>query len=167
MLGVMAVDLEILGHLIRTAREERAWSLADASAASGVNYSTISRWERGEHQPGAARLKRLAKALRGPDAVNEWMQLAGHLDAAGEWLAPDPDGLEPTPDRLRRIAQELREMGFSEGQIRVALSVIESYLPPSQWTGLGLPHPSGRVPSSHLVPEPGADRAPKSEQSEE
>lgn len=50
------------GELIRKEREKRGWTLKDLEQKSGVNYSRVSRIERGDGASDDV-WKRLAKAL--------------------------------------------------------------------------------------------------------
>ncbi len=61
-----AVSTEVderLAATLRSAREERGWSLGELSERSGVSKAMISKVERGEASPTAALLGRLSGAL--------------------------------------------------------------------------------------------------------
>ena len=81
---------------VSTHRKERAWSLADLSARSGVSVPTIERIERDErrpvceYDPRISRVIRLANALGVPiDALIRERAHASNL----------PDAAGPTPHK--------------------------------------------------------------------
>ena len=57
------VDGLVLGRVIGSLRERRGLSQEELAVAAGITQSTLSRMERGQAQPYAFTLKRLADAL--------------------------------------------------------------------------------------------------------
>src|SRR5262245_31156686 len=53
----------VLGRVIASLRERRGLSQEELAVAAGITQSTLSRMERGQAQPDAFTLKRLAEAL--------------------------------------------------------------------------------------------------------
>lgn len=64
-----------LGHAIRMARTNRAWTLKDLSEASGVSVSQLSSIERGSHLPSLDSLLEIAAAL--DQKASSWLVHAG------------------------------------------------------------------------------------------
>lgn len=52
-----------IGANIRASRKAKGWVLADLSEATGEPVNSLSRYERGENEPGAIALLRIARAL--------------------------------------------------------------------------------------------------------
>jgi transcriptional regulator with XRE-family HTH domain len=56
-------DAEALGARIRALREKAKLSQQALAKAAGVSQNGLSKWERGEREPGFATMLRIAKAL--------------------------------------------------------------------------------------------------------
>jgi transcriptional regulator with XRE-family HTH domain len=117
----ISYNLELrLAQRIRTERENKAWSLADLAALSGVSKAMISKIERGEVSPTAALLGKLSGAFG--------LTLASMLS--------DPS--EP-PSKVRRKQDQQWWTDPESGQYRTTLSppaahqlqLVQSELPPN------------------------------------
>lgn len=100
---------EAVGRTIHALRGERAWSLRDLSAASGVSIPYLSEIERGRKEPSGAMLAQIAAGLD--------VTLAGLLVAIAETI--DRRGLEVAREegplqRLWEQAQALDEVDIDE-----------------------------------------------------
>jgi transcriptional regulator with XRE-family HTH domain len=62
----IAAALELVGPRLRRVREQRAMTLTDASARTGISKSTLSRLENGQRRPSLELLLPLAQAYRVP-----------------------------------------------------------------------------------------------------
>jgi|GEM_PF-1674753 len=52
-----------VGEKIREARKSHGWNQTTLAGKVGITLQTISRWEKGEREPKAGELKRIASAL--------------------------------------------------------------------------------------------------------
>lgn len=97
-------DLERLGTLLRTLRNEACLSRRLLGLGSEVGTSHIERLEEGTRRTRLSTLKRIADALadgREVDATDLYERL---VEAAGPAIAPEANPLhQPRIDRLRRI----------------------------------------------------------------
>lgn len=69
--GMMSENEErrrLVGRRIRQARDRLALSQTQLGELLGFERRVISRWERGEREPRARNLRRLARALEQPEA---------------------------------------------------------------------------------------------------
>jgi hypothetical protein len=77
-----AVDLEEMGRRIDRAREDAGLTVSQLSFRSEVNESLLRKYLKGENEPGAAKLGRIARAL----------------DVNADWLLQNTDNPAPVPD---------------------------------------------------------------------
>jgi transcriptional regulator with XRE-family HTH domain len=110
-------DLFRLGTAMREYRVARGLTLKDVADVVGISESGLSRWEHGRNRPGAPELRRLAIAL-GVRPEN-WLLLAGYIDAEGQWLDEDA----PPPDPLTSIRAALLAGGW-ERDVRRSITVL-------------------------------------------
>jgi hypothetical protein len=77
-----AVDLEEMGRRIDRAREDAGLTVSQLSFRSEVNESLLRKYLKGENEPGAAKLGRIARAL----------------DVNADWLLQNTDNPAPVLD---------------------------------------------------------------------
>lgn len=84
---------------------QRGWRPADASRASGVSASIISRWLDGQMDPGIDNLRKFAEAVDVP--ILQAFVAAGYLSAeeAGQTPTAEPD---PTAAPTLALIEEIR-----------------------------------------------------------
>ena len=78
----VAVDLEEMGRRMESARETAGLTVSQLSFRTEIGETLVRRYLRGETEPGATRLAKIAKVL----GVN------------ADWLLQNTDNPQPVPD---------------------------------------------------------------------
>ncbi|WP_426450226.1 helix-turn-helix domain-containing protein [Paenibacillus sp. S-38] len=111
------------GQSIRSIRERRGWSCAEAASRTALPSDLLRAWEQGEAAPTLTQLLQLAEGL----SVSVDELLLGNPQQSGQARAPGrlPQGMNSLADRLtylrtaRRLSRSdaAAEMGFSYSEL--------------------------------------------------
>lgn len=130
-----------LGQRLREARQSRSLSLYDVGARTGLHFSTIAKYERGERRPDLDVLRELA-------AVYD-VSLAELIGEGGGSVAAFPPSLRATAMQLiqRRDLQSLLDLGARLRPEQVAglvgfLRTLTLPVEPAAPEAAGLPPPA-------------------------
>lgn len=82
---------------LRTAREKKLWTMAQAAQAIGVSEQTYSRWENGTRKPHTSTLKMLCQAFEASPAELGFADLAPRPTVEVSRTQPEPRPVLVTP----------------------------------------------------------------------
>lgn len=75
---ILTLVLSLLGQLLREARLRRGWTIEHASEQLGVDWATLSRWERNKQWPHERNL--LVIEQQYPEISVDWRTYPTHAD---------------------------------------------------------------------------------------
>lgn len=96
-----------IGPMLTNLRQEAGWSREKAEEKLGIPYSTLGKWERGQHPPKSADLSRLYLGYR-----------AAGVPADPEWFLDPPKVVTFDPVKMR-----LRELRAAASEAAEAVEV--------------------------------------------
>jgi transcriptional regulator with XRE-family HTH domain len=112
-------QLEALGELIRSQRQQAELTLRELAARTNVSNPYLSQIERGLHEPSVRVLKAIAGALN--LSAESLLQQAGILEGAEDGTPPPPPSVEEAVRADPKLTNEQRE---------ALLSVYRSFTEP-------------------------------------
>lgn len=136
---------ESLGDALRTLRESRGLSLADAARRAGVGKATLHHWETGRFRPTGARLAQALDALGAEPRLRSRLIAANDVPFARLELAHTALGA-PTDVGLVLRAMRARR-GMTQAEVARAVGVTQSAV--AKWES------GDSVPSAQTVHELG------------
>jgi len=99
-------QLQALGELIRSQREQAELTLRELAARTNVSNPYLSQIERGLHEPSVRVLKAIAGALN--LSAESLLQQAGILEGADAAVPPPPPSVEEAVRADPRLSAEQR-----------------------------------------------------------
>lgn len=99
-------QLQALGELIRSQREQAELTLRELAARTNVSNPYLSQIERGLHEPSVRVLKAIAGALN--LSAESLLQQAGILEGADPAVPPPPPSVEEAVRADPRLSAEQR-----------------------------------------------------------
>lgn len=112
-------QLEALGELIRSQRQQAELTLRELAARTNVSNPYLSQIERGLHEPSVRVLKAIAGALN--LSAESLLQQAGILEGTEDDAPPPPPSVEEAVGADPKLSNEQRE---------ALLSVYRSFTEP-------------------------------------
>jgi len=100
-------QLEALGELIRSQRQQAELTLRELAARTNVSNPYLSQIERGLHEPSVRVLKAIAGALN--LSAESLLQQAGILEGAEDDAPPTPPSVEEAVRADPKLTNEQRE----------------------------------------------------------